>query len=234
MTGQATDFMVDNIIVTPVNHLPVPTNAGLDAVANQPVSFPAAKLATDPDGDALTFTVDPSSASGGTVSLTSGTVTYTPHGSGYTVLLNRVGVGSSTPGSSADGYGDAGASITLSSAGAANIHFYQNNSPTYSGGQLIGTWQPDGRAILPNSAPTAFDAAPTPGTADFTTFNNLDPNGTWTLFISDLSALNVSTLNSLRVDVTAVPEPVNAASGLFGIACLSLALLRIRRSALRA
>jgi subtilisin-like proprotein convertase family protein len=127
---------------------------------------------------------------------------YLSHGSGFTVLLNRVGVGTGN----ATGYGDPGySSVTLSSAGAANVHFYQSSSPTYDGaGRLTGTWQPDGRNILPNSAPSAFDAA---GSANFSTFSGLNPNGDWTIYFADVSSANQSTLNGWSVDITAVPEP---------------------------
>jgi len=145
---------------------------------------------------------------------------YLSHGSGYAVLLNRPGVGATTPGSSAEGYGDAGLlNILLSSAGAANVHFYGNHSPALSGGQLTGTWQPDGRAIAPNSSPAGFDAS---GAANFSTFQNLDPNGQWTLFLMDASPLGISTLNGFSVDISAVPEPVNVGLGLFAAAFLAV------------
>jgi subtilisin-like proprotein convertase family protein len=47
-------------------------------------------------------------------------------------------------------------------------------------------------------------------------FNTTDPNGMWTLFFADLNSGDTSTLNSFSVDVTAVPEPVNLALGIFG------------------
>jgi subtilisin-like proprotein convertase family protein len=125
-------------------------------------------------------------------------------------LLNHVGVGTGN----SFGYGNTGFDVTLGSSGANNIHFYQNYSPTYnSSGQLTGTWQPDGRAINPQSAPTAFDA---PGTVTFAALNGLNPNGTWTLFIADLSSGGgQSQLVSWSLGITAVPEPVNVALGVF-------------------
>lgn len=138
---------------------------------------------------------------------------YLSHGSGYTVLLNRTGVGESTSGSSASGYADTGFAITLSSLGGANMHFYRNSSPVFNGsGQLTGTWQPDGRTIDPGSVPSAFDAA---GTADFGSFTGVNPNGSWTLYFADLSPGSVATLNSFMLDIQAVPEPVNLALGFF-------------------
>ena len=78
---------------------------------------------------------------------------YLSYGGVLLPLLNRVGVGSSD----ALGYADSGFNITLSSAGAQNIHFYGNYSPSINGsGQLTGVWQPDGRAIDPQGSPSDF------------------------------------------------------------------------------
>lgn len=47
-----------------------------------------------------------------------------------------------------------GFNVTFSAAGSQNIHFYEDHSPSYDGaGHLTGTWQPDGRALDPLSAP---------------------------------------------------------------------------------
>lgn len=54
-------------------------------------------------------------------------------------LLNRVGV-TGTGAGDAFGYGDTGFNVTLSSAGAHDVHFYGNYSPSFNGsGQLTGT-----------------------------------------------------------------------------------------------
>ena len=146
---------------------------------------------------------------------------YLSHGSGFAVLLNRVGVGTTTPGSSAAGYGDSGFAITLSSGAAANVHFYQNNDPVYSNGQLTGEWQPDGRGIDPDSTAVAFDP---PGDANFDSFLGANPNGSWTLFFADLSRGGDSTMNGFSVGV--VPEPVNLALFVFGGLLAAVALCR--------
>ena len=52
-----------------------------------------------------------------------------------------------------------------------------------------------------------------------TAFNGMDPNNTWTLFFADTSAGGTTTLKGWSLDVTAVtavPEPVNVALGVFG------------------
>src|SRR5689334_17298746 len=67
---------------------------------------------------------------------------YLSHGgSGFAVLLNRVGKTATDP----FGYGDAGFHITLSDAATLDIHNYGGNG----GAALTGTWQPDGRNVDP-------------------------------------------------------------------------------------
>ena len=117
------------------------------------------------------------------------------------VLLNRVGIGSGHP----FGYGNAGFNITLDSASGNNIHNYQSGSYTLTGGQLTGTWAPDSRTILPNSAPSAFDLAPTGNT--LVNLDGADPNGVWTLFLADLAPGGQSTIVSWGLTVMTVPEP---------------------------
>jgi hypothetical protein len=139
--------------------------------------------------------------------------------------LNRTGV-TGTGSGDAFGYGNTGFNITLSStsSGAQDVHFYQNYSPSYNGsGQLTGTWQPDGRNIDPQSAPSAFDAA---SRLNFGSFTGLNPNGTWTLFIADLSAGGQSDVVSWSLDITAVPEPANVALGVFAVIFTASSLAR--------
>ena len=185
---------------------------------------PVAITDNDASGVAFSFSLsDPA------VSITALTVTlnvsggyngdlyaYLSHGSGFAVLLNRVGVGVSTSGSSANGYANTGFAVTFDASASANVHFYQNHSPSFNGsGQLTGTWQPDGRGIDPGSTASAFDAS---GSANFSTFTGLNPNGSWTLLIADVSAGSISTLNDFTVSVSAiVPEPVNVALGVFAL-----------------
>jgi hypothetical protein len=136
-------------------------------------------------------------------------------------LLNRVGVGSSTPTSSALGYWDSGFDITLSSTAANNLHFYQN-LPGFSlnaNGQLTGAWQPDGSALSPLSPPSSFDSSP--GAQTLNSYAGLDPNGTWTLFIADVvSGGGQSQLDSYSLDITTtqavsmVPEPGGPLAGI--------------------
>jgi hypothetical protein len=150
---------------------------------------------------------------------------YLSYGGALVPLLNRVGVTSGD----AFGYGDTGFNITLSSApGNNDVHFYGNHSPSFNGnGQLTDTWQPDGRNINPLSAPGDFDTATR---VNFGQYQDMNPNGTWTLFIADLSAGAQSQLVSWSLNVTAaeVPEPVNVALGIFAGVFLIVILVRSR------
>lgn len=135
---------------------------------------------------------------------------YLSFGNVLVPLLNRVGVGT-THGGDPFGYSDSGMSVTFSDVGAGNqgdIHWY--------GGSVApsGLWQPDGRAISPLSSATSFDAA---GAVSFAAYQNMNPNGVWTLFIADVSGGGgTSHLNSWELDITAVPEPVNCALAVLG------------------
>jgi len=136
------------------------------------------------------------------------------------VLVNRVGV---TSGNS-DGYANSGMLVTLTgSASAQDIHYYQNYNPTYnSSGQLTGTWQADGRT-------DPLDTS----RGSLTSFNGLDPNGTWTLFFADLSAGDQSTLLGWSLEITTVPEPVTVALAIFAVLAGLIKLLTWYRQSRR-
>jgi subtilisin-like proprotein convertase family protein len=141
----------------------------------------------------------------------------------FTVLLNRVGVG----GGNSFGYGDTGFNITFSD-GAPDIHDYQSGSYSLNGnGQLIGTWNPDARNINPQSSPTAFDSASP--TADLSSFNSQSANGTWTLFVADMSSGGQGTWVSWGLSVVTVPEPQTWAMVASGVGML-LVLNRRRKA----
>jgi len=135
---------------------------------------------------------------------------YLSHGDGFAVLLNRVG----RTGTSDYGYSTPGFVATLTGSATADIHNYQTLSPTYNGnGQLTGTWGADGRDVDPGLAYNSTDR-----TATLAGLNGLDPNGARTIYFRDASPSGISTLNGWSVDVTAVPEPVNVALGVFAVA----------------
>jgi subtilisin-like proprotein convertase family protein len=121
------------------------------------------------------------------------------------VLLNRSGVDGSNP----SGYGNAGFNITLSGAATNDVHYYQANTYSISGGQLTGTWAADGRNINPQSAGSVFSSTvPTAGLNLYNGLNGGDVNGMWTLFIADMAAGGGNaTLVSWGLTVVTVPEP---------------------------
>jgi len=121
---------------------------------------------------------------------------------GFAVLLNRAGV----TGGNSFGYDDTGFNVTFTTFATNNIHFYQDLTYDLNGnGQLTGAWQPDGRAIDPLSSPSLFDAT---SPADLlNSFNGTNPNGTWRLFLTDLSDGGESQLVDWRLEITTIPEP---------------------------
>ena len=134
---------------------------------------------------------------------------YLYHDNTSAILLNRVGRSSA----SSVGYPDAGFgpdasahSFTLDDQAAADVHLYRSFAYSINGGgQLTGAWQPDGRTLDPLSPGSAFDGATRSETLSL--FNGLDANGTWTLFVADVSSGGESTLNGWGLQITTVPEP---------------------------
>ena len=87
------------------------------------------------------------------------------------------------------------------------------------GGVLTGTFQPDARNVSPFSV---LDTSP--WTAFLSSFDGLDPNGTWTLFIADVSPVGIGTLDSwsLTVDGTG---PVGVPDGGSTVALLAVGMI---------
>ena len=134
---------------------------------------------------------------------------YLSHGSGFSVLLNRLNRTSSNP----DGSGVSGLNVELSDSYLTDLH-NAPNSP------LTGNFAPDARNVNP------FNTLDTDARSAFlSSFNGLDPNGGWTLFFADLSPAATSSIQSWTVNVGAtVPEPGSAT--LLGLA---LAVGAVRR-----
>lgn len=125
---------------------------------------------------------------------------YLEHNSKIAVLINR-------PGRTATelaGYDDnQSLSITLAD-GSPDIHTYRLSPSTPLTGSLTGTWGPDGRATDPRSVLATDNPTQLLGG-----FDGGDANGTWNLFVSDLSGGGAHRLASWTLNVTtaAVPEP---------------------------
>jgi hypothetical protein len=136
-------------------------------------------------------------------------------GLGFSVLLNRVG----ESGAAQYGSSDNGFNVTLSDAASGNIH-----DANAAGAVLTGTYRPDGRNISPFSDPTTL--ATTIPSALLNSFNGMDANGQWELFIADVSSGSVGTLTSWGITVTenatAVPDRGSTLLLFGGCCCLLL------------
>ena len=140
------------------------------------------------------------------------------------VLVNRTGINSGNY----FGYSDAGFNVTFDSSSTTNIHNYQSGSYTLSGGgQLTGTLATDSRAISPTATPSAFNASPTGNT--LVNYDGFSPDGTWTLFVADLSGGGQSTLVSWGLSVVTVPEPQTWTIFSGGLAACWLMIRRQRK-----
>ncbi|WP_193213658.1 PEP-CTERM sorting domain-containing protein [Luteolibacter marinus] len=139
----------------------------------------------------------------------------TAGGTGFSVLLNRVGRTAGNP----DGSFTSGMDVTFSAEASQDIH-------TYSGSIFSGDFLPDARE-------TPWDEVvdTDPRTATLSSFNGLDADGIWTLFVADVSPVFQSTVVSWGLTVTATPE----ISGVVPTGGLVMAALlrRLRRRAER-
>ena len=133
---------------------------------------------------------------------------YLQHGSALSVLLNRPGRTTLNP----DGYDDSGFTITLNDfAAQGDIHNYRSVFSPSAGSPLTGAWQPDGRNVDPGTVLNTDSR-----TAMLSSFNGLDPNGTWTLFVADMAAGGTNMLSSWQLVINPVPEPSPALLLLLG------------------
>jgi subtilisin-like proprotein convertase family protein len=127
------------------------------------------------------------------------------HDSGFSVLLNRTG---RRTGSSA-GYSDSGLNVTFDDSATRDIHNYRfeltgsHTTPVTP----TGAWSPDARNIDPSSVLDGNSRS-----AFLDSFNTLPVNGTWSLFVSDLSSGSTHQLSSWSMEITAVPEPSSYAA----------------------
>lgn len=142
----------------------------------------------------------------------------TPGGTGFSVLLNRVGRTSGQP----FGYGDSGLTVTFSGSALNDIHTYQTVTNPGGGALTGGLWSPDGRNVDPANVVTS-DAR----TATLDSIQGLDANGTWTLFLADVAPLGQGVLVSWELHLQGVPEPGTVGVG--AVASLWVATMWWRR-----
>jgi hypothetical protein len=110
---------------------------------------------------------------------------YLVHSSGFALLLDRVGQGAGVNPTLTYGYSGGAMNVTLADDGFnggtyTGIH-------TFGGGNAAGFYNPEGSMMSFLSTPA---------------------NGTWSLFLADMSAGELSTVHSwgLQMDIVAVPE----------------------------
>jgi hypothetical protein len=120
---------------------------------------------------------------------------YLTYGTKTSVLLNRIGVVSDP--ASEFGFDDNGFNLTFDDAAASgDIHLLGNMA---NDDILTGSWQPDGRNVLPSAVTDA-----TARTSLLSVFNGLlDPNGNWTFFVGDeFNSGTVGSLAGLKLSIT--------------------------------
>jgi subtilisin-like proprotein convertase family protein len=132
---------------------------------------------------------------------------FLAHGAGQAVLLNRLGRSDA----SNLGYRDAGLEVTFDDAATnGDIHIYRfalsGSQGTALPGPLTSAWAPDARVAAPANV-LETDAR----SALLGSFNGVDPNGEWVLFVADLEAGDIHLLESWGLEITgeaapAVPE----------------------------
>lgn len=202
--AQSTNFYTDTVTANEI--VPVASSTGITSTTSNLTGL-SGQISD------LTVTLDIGSAPGNTA-FNGDLYAYLagPNG-GFAVLLNRTGV----TGENSFGYSDSGFDVTFALSATDNIHLYQEYPFNINeAGQLTGTWQPDGLAIDPQSSPSLFDS--TTPTAFLNSFQGMNPNGLWTLFVADLGSGNESELLNWSVNITTVPEP--SAWALFALGIL--------------
>lgn len=118
---------------------------------------------------------------------------YLVHGSGFVVLLDRVGQNMSNP----SGFSNSGfTSVTLWD-GMGNSLIQTNGSYSSSSPVPTGNYTSAG------------------GTLN-TSFDTLAVDGSWTLFLADLSTGDISQVTGWTLTIDAVPEPTTWAMLIFG------------------
>lgn len=139
------------------------------------------------------------------------------------VLLNRIGRTANT-GVAAFGHNGSSMTLTLDDSAVVNIH------DVGLSGALGSSYQSDGRNVNPLNA--LGSDTPTLGLDQvFAAAYSRAINGTWTLFLADMSGGDTMTLVSWGLEISAVPEPATWALIIFGaVAAGTVVVRRVRRA----
>ena len=129
---------------------------------------------------------------------------FLAHGTNYSVLLNRLG----RTDASNLGYNDMGLDLIFDDAATnSDIHVYRlqltGSQGTPLPGPLTGSWAPDARVTGPTNVLDTDTRS-----AFLGSFNGVDPNGEWVLFVADMEAGDIHVLDSWALEITgdAAPE----------------------------
>ncbi len=120
------------------------------------------------------------------------------HGTNYSVLLNRPG----RTDASNLGYNDMGLDLIFDDAATnSDIHVYRlqltGSQGTPLPGPLTDSWAPDARVTSPTNV-LDTDAR----SAFLGSFNGVDPNGEWVLFVADMEAGDIHFLDNWGLEIT--------------------------------
>ena len=128
---------------------------------------------------------------------------FLAHGTNQAVLLNRLGRSEA----SNLGYNDAGLNLIFDdSATNSDIHIYRlqltGSHGTAIPGPLTDSWAPDARVSSP------VDVLDTDARSAFLgSFNGVDPNGEWILFVADMEAGDIHMVDSWGLEITGDTAP---------------------------
>jgi len=123
---------------------------------------------------------------------------FLAHGTNYSVLLNRPG----RTDASNLGYNDMGLDLIFDDAATnSDIHVYRlqltGSQGTPLPGPLTDSWAPDARVTSPTNV-LDTDAR----SASLGSFNGVDPNGEWVLFVADMEGGDIHFLESWGLEIT--------------------------------
>jgi len=128
---------------------------------------------------------------------------FLAHGTNQSVLLNRLG----RVDASNLGYNDLGLELIFDDAATnSDIHVYRLQLTGSQGapiaGPLTDSWAPDARVTSPTNV-LDTDAR----SAFLGSFNGVDPNGEWVLFVADMEAGDIHFLDSWGLEITGETAP---------------------------
>ena len=149
----------------------------------------------------------------------------TPAGVGYSINFADTGLSINNISVTLNLSGGYNGDIYAYLSHGSQIAYLLNPNPSVSGSGFNITLVEGTGSAIPTGGSGTLTGTYT-AYSDLATFNSTDPNGNWTLFFADMSPGDTSTLNSFSISITAVPEPVNVALAIFGVALLGTGVAR--------